>query len=320
MPRSPGLVSVKAPAKINLFLYVLDRQPDGYHRLISLMQTVGLYDRIGIRRVRARRKVVFRSTGLSLPKGQDNLVVRAARFFLDQYRIKGGVAIHLEKKIPVSAGLGGGSSDAAGTIRALYQLWGVQAAMAERFRLGRRVGSDVPFFLSGASALVEETGERIRPVKSIGPGWAVLVNPNQSVSTTWAFKTLDEIRFKRGSRRLDPDKKIRLTWMEKRNKIRAQLRLTFQLKKLSPYLHNDLEEATCEAYPVVAFVKERLRCVGARGVLMSGSGPTVYGLFHQSYPAHRAARVLRMEHPDWRVWAVRILERRTPLIRGSSNG
>jgi 4-diphosphocytidyl-2-C-methyl-D-erythritol kinase len=319
MSPSAKRTTLRVPAKVNLFLFVQERLPDGYHRLFSLMQTVGLYDRLDLRVTPGRRGIVFTSSGLPLPSGPDNLVVRAARLLLRRYKFRHGLAIHLEKRIPVSAGLGGGSSDAAATLRGLCRLFGIRPGPGELNGLARTIGSDVPFFLAGSAAFVEGTGERVRPLQPTGGGWLVLVNTGVNVSTAWAYRELDRLRLRK--KRMNPErfKKLWLTSIKKQNKISADFRSTFQLKKLSPYLHNDLEEATQRSYPVIGVVKERLRRLGAAGVLMSGSGPTVFGLFFNPQRARQAARTLRRERPDWGVWAVRVLSRGSSSIRRSSN-
>lgn len=317
---APGSLSIKAPAKINLFLYVLDRKRDGYHRILSRMQTVGIWDRVSLRVVPGPRRVFLDVNPAESPGGRDNLVFRAAGLFLKHYGIRRGVRIRLEKQIPIAAGLGGGSSDAAATLRGLHRLFGIAPVESELMRLGLRLGSDVPFFLSAASALVEGTGETIRRVRPVDPAWAVLVNPGFPVSTAWAYRQWDRNRRERAVLPPPHVQKMGLTLAKRQNKINRDSRLAFQLKKLSPTLHNDLEECTRRAHPVIGIVKARLRVLGARGVLMSGSGPTVFGLFHQSRSANRAAAALRRDRRDWGVWAVRLLVRRSSLIRRSSNG
>ena len=269
-----GFISLRAAAKINLFLHILDRLPDGYHRIFSLMQMVGLYDQIQLKRIRGRQRIGFSSTGFSIPKGSENLAVKAARIFLDHYAIRGGVEIKLHNRIPVSAGLGGGSSDAAATLRGLCRLLGKRPEKQELIILARTIGSDVPFFLSGPSALVQGTGEDVRAIRPVGQRWVVLVNSGGSVSTAWAYKEWDKMETERRPRDPGPGLKFWLTLAKNQNKISADSRLTFQLAKLPPTLHNDLEEAAERFYPVIGTVKERLHRLGAEGILMSGSGPT----------------------------------------------
>ena len=310
MKSSDSLISLRAPAKINLFLHVLDRQPDGYHRVFSLMQMVGLYDQVCVRRTKAHKGIRLSVTGLPAPKGEDNLVVKAALAYLHRFDLKGGLEIKLHKQIPLSAGLGGGSSDAAATLAALGRLWPFTPPTVELMTLARFIGSDVPFFLSGPSGLVCATGEEIHPIRLVGEGWVVLVHVNIPVSTAQVYQRLDETRAKQERRGPVPHKKLWLTLAENQNKITPGLRSTFQLAKLSPYLHNDLERIALETYPVMGAIKRHLRRLGAAGVSMSGSGPTVFGLFLHLEKAQRAAQTLRQEHKDWEVWMAKVLKRR----------
>jgi 4-diphosphocytidyl-2-C-methyl-D-erythritol kinase len=308
--RSPmSRISLRAPAKINLFLHILSRQSDGYHRIFSLMQMVGLYDRIDFRKIPARKEIKLQVKGLPVSSGEDNLIVQAARTFLKQYDVPGGVEITLSKRIPVSAGLGGGSSDAAATLRALSLLWGIHPSITELVMLGRSIGSDVPFFFYGPAALVRATGEEILPLKIEGEGWIVMVNIGMQISTAWAYHRLDLLRSNRKHSRPLPHEKFWLTLLKDQNKIASRSKITFQFAKLPSHLHNDLEEVM-EAYPVVGAIKDRLRCLGADGVLMSGSGPTVFGLFSKYDSALRVARTLRQEQKDWKVGVAKILKRR----------
>jgi 4-diphosphocytidyl-2-C-methyl-D-erythritol kinase len=303
-------IRVRAPAKINLCLFVLNRQPDGYHRIFSLMQTVGLYDEIDLRRIASGRRVELSVTGLPIPAGDDNLAVRAARAYLDRYRPGGGVEIRLLKRIPAAAGLGGGSSDAASVLNGLGRLWGLRPPREDLVRLGRSLGSDVPFFLDGPAALVQGTGETVIPVNCREAAWAVLVKPDLSVSTRWAYQKLDEARSRRDVSTLSHHEKFWLTWAGNRNKILADSSAAFQLKELPPYLHNDLETVTGGVHPIIGFIKDRLRLLGAHGALMSGSGPTVFGLFTEPGTAARAARQLRSEDRSLAIWVVRVLRRK----------
>lgn len=309
MPNSrPDPIRLLAPAKINLFLHVLDRQPDGYHRIFSLMQMVGLYDQIWIRKTSSSGGIRLSVTGLPAPEGKQNLVVQAAQACFERYHLKGGLEIKLHKQIPISAGLGGGSSDAAAALSALGRLWSFKPPTVELMTLARFIGSDVPFFLSGPSGLVCATGEEVHPIRLVGEGWVVLVHVNIPVSTAQVYQRLDEARAGQGGRGSVPHEKLWLTLAENRNKITS--RSTFRLAKLPPYLHNDLERIALETYPVMGAIKRQLCRLGAAGVSMSGSGPTVFGLFLHFEKAQRAAKTLRQEHRDWKVWVAKVLKRR----------
>lgn len=311
-------IRLLAPAKINLFLHVLDRQPDGCHRVFSLMQMVGLYDRVCVRRTKAHKGIRLSVTGLPVPEGEDNLMVKAARAYLSRFDLEEGLEIKLHKQIPLSAGLGGGSSDAAATLSALSRLWSFKPPTDELMTLARFIGSDVPFFLSGPSALVQATGEEVHPIRLVGEGWVVLVHVGILISTAQAYQRLDEARAGQGDLGSVPHEKLWLTLAENHNKITPGSGSTFQLAKLPPYLHNDLERIALETYPVIDAIKRRLCRLGAAGVSMSGSGPTVFGLFLHLEKAQRAAQTLRQEHKDWEVWVARVLKRK--LFRSIGDG
>ena len=195
-----------------------------------MMQMVGLYDQIDFCRIPARKEVRLQVKGLPVSSGEDNLIVQAARAYLKRYDVRGGVKITLSKQIPVSAGLGGGSSDAAATLKALCLLWGIRPATAELVTLGRSIGSDVPFFFYGPTALVRATGEEVLPLKLEGEGWIVMVNNGIQISTGWAYHKLDQLRSKQRDSRPPQAEKFWLTLLKEQNKINAQSEITFQLE------------------------------------------------------------------------------------------
>jgi 4-diphosphocytidyl-2-C-methyl-D-erythritol kinase len=318
-------VTVRAPAKINLTLYVLDRQVSGYHRILSLMQMVNLQDRLKLTRRPKGDGIRVVTTCRDLPWGRKNLIVQAARAFQKRYGIHAGLRIDLDKKIPIGAGLGGGSSDAAATLYGLCRLFRVPPARTELAALGLTLGSDIPFFFSGATAWVTGIGDEIHPTRLERRLWAVLVHPGFKVSTAWAYSELDRIRPKAPSRLVRYPKKIRLTLGRKRHKISSRKTQAFQRTKRSLSLHNDLELITIGRYPVIEMIKERLSALGAEGVLMSGSGSTVFGLFSKEASARSAASVLRRmrgrssRNRCWTVNVARLLKR-PPWLSERWNG
>lgn len=304
-------VTVRAPAKINLLLYVLERQSTGYHRILSLMQMVNLHDRLILMRRPARDGIRIVTRARTLPLGKDNLITRAARAFMKHYGVRTGLRIELDKKIPIGAGLGGGSSDAAATLYGLCRLYRITPARAELAALGQALGSDLSFFFGGPTAWVSGIGDEIYPVRLGGDLWVVLVNPGFEVSTAWVYSELDRVRAGVPAPPRTFLKKIRLTLDRNRNKILSRKSKTFPLTKRSFSLHNDLEVITIRRYPVIETIKERLRSLGAKGVLMSGSGPTVFGLFTDGPSARSAASVLRRASKAGRLdrnggWTIRL--------------
>lgn len=281
MNRPEGSIVIKAPAKINLLLEVLGRRPDGYHDIRSIMQQVDLCDLTQIHPV--NHGIHLSCEGYNLPEREENLVYKAALLLAEKATSKCGVAIHLQKRIPVAAGLGGGSSDAAAALRELNKIWGIGLSPAELMYLGRSLGADIPFFLFGTEALATGSGEVLQNLPSPLPGWTyVLVNPRFPVSAGWAYQSL----------------KLELT----RPKTGITIKQIFDnINPVASWLHNDLEAPVALKYPVIQIIKEILRQLGAEGALMSGSGPTVFGIFSSRVSAERAADTIRSKYP-WDVF------------------
>ncbi len=272
---------ILAPAKVNLCLHVLGRRSDGYHDLAMLMQRVALYDRLTIELAPGDRVTVF-CPGCELADNQPNIAERAARKLLAYAGLQRDVSIRITKQIPVAAGLGGGSSDAAAVLLALDELLELELPRAELLQLGVQLGADVPFFLYGQTAWATGVGDRLRPWPGLPPLWLVLVNPGIAVSTASVFRNL------------------RLTHPGPIAKLPGFPAETSALVRL---LHNDLEAVTCQKYPVITTIKEQLVACGARGALMSGSGSTVFGLFDDRNSAAKAAGQLA-ENTGWWVRVV----------------
>jgi 4-diphosphocytidyl-2-C-methyl-D-erythritol kinase len=272
-----ALKTVFAPAKVNLCLHVLGRRDDGYHELAMLMQRIALFDRLDIELV-AGNDVTVVCPGLELADGEQNIVEKAVRLFLAHVALKQGVSVVMEKKIPAAAGLGGGSSDAAAVLQTLNQLLGSGLSRSELMGLGLSLGADVPFFLYGQTAWATGVGECLQPWPGLPPITMVLVNPGLPVSTPWAFRNL-------GLTRSRPIARIP--------------RFPERVSDLVCLLHNDLEVVTCQHYPVITAIKERLIACGAKGALMSGSGATVFGVFDDRCRAEQAAQALSTETSWW---------------------
>ena len=214
---SPSEITVFAPAKINLILRILDRRPDGFHNLWSIMQTVALEDEVQIRLCPSRQGIHLSCDVGQLAADQSNLVYRAADAVLERARSSIGLEIELRKRIPMGAGLGGGSSDAAATIVGLNRLLRLGWSSLEMADVGQSLGSDVPFFLFAPSALVAGRGETVRPVVVEGARWVVLANPGFGVNTKWAYQELAASRM--GVRPLSPaqcelDRQSRVSWSQ----------------------------------------------------------------------------------------------------------
>lgn len=273
--------TILAPAKINLCLHVLGKRPDGYHDLLMLMQRVSLYDRIDLTLTR-EEGVRVHCDGLVLAAGEENIASRAARRMLDLAGSPSGIEIVISKTIPVAAGLGGGSSDAAAVLSGLNEALGLELSREELMREGVKLGADVPFFLYESAAWARGIGDLLSPAPKLPDVTYVLVNPGIAVATAWVYQNLQ------------------LTSTRQVDKL-PQFSAT--VPSLIGQLHNDLEPVTIGRFPVIAQVKERLLEAGAEGALMSGSGATVFGVFADKVEAERAADKLKGES-GWRVFVV----------------
>jgi 4-diphosphocytidyl-2-C-methyl-D-erythritol kinase len=268
--------TVLAPAKVNLCLHVLGKRSDGYHELAMLMQRIALFDRLNIELV-AGERISVQCPGLALQKGEQNIVEKAARMLLEHVNIKQGISIVIQKNIPAAAGLGGGSSDAAAVLEALDEMLDLRLPVGELTSLGRRLGADVPFFFYKKTAWATGVGDRFEAWPGLPPIWLVLVNPGVAVSTAAIFQNL-------GLTCSGPIARIP--------------RFPVGTSGLVRLLHNDLEVVTCQQHPEITAIKERLIAGGASGALMTGSGPTVFGVFDEHAGAERVARMLSSE-TDW---------------------
>lgn len=272
---------LNAPAKINWFLSVLGKREDGYHNISSLMQCISIYDNLTFEQADTIEVV----SDLDIPPG-DNLVYKAASFLKQYTSYKKGAKIALHKNIPVSAGLGGGSSDAAYTLSGLNRIWGLGLSNRELSTIGAEIGSDVPFFLNSSFAFVEGKGEKITPLKLNNPAIVLLlVKPSISVSTAWAYAYFDKLNIGE------------LTKKTVDIKLFCQAFLNRDLASLRATLNNDLEKVVIERYPVVGEIKEKLLNNGAIISLMTGSGPTVFSIFESKKAALTAAEKLGFN--DW---------------------
>jgi 4-diphosphocytidyl-2-C-methyl-D-erythritol kinase len=271
---SPSEITVFAPAKINLILRILDRRPDGFHNLWSVMQTVALDDEVQITLCTDRRDIRLKCDTAQLAADQSNLVYRAATEMLARAQQSIGLDIELRKRIPMGAGLGGGSSDAAATIIGLNHLLQLKWSPAQMADAGKSLGSDVPFFLFAPSACVAGRGEAVRPVVVEGARWVVLVNPGFGVNTKWAYQELAATRSTVAPLSVAQhalDRQSRIDW--------AQLRAAAE---------NDFEAPVFAAHGELREIKRSLQAHGAEIALLSGSGATVFGVFADEARARSA--------------------------------
>lgn len=262
------------PAKVNLILRIFDRLPNGCHALWSFMQTIGVADELTIRVTDAFAGIRLDCSAQALSASTDNLAYRAADLVLRRAGVAMGVDLKLVKGIPVEAGLGGGSSDAAATILGLNRLLGLGWTNGEMAALGQTLGSDVPFFIQAPTAVVHGWGQRIIPKSLEDVRWIVLVNPGFPINTGQAYRRLDEMR------RTGPPLPEALKSVERAPSV--------SWSRILALMENDFEATTFVDYPVLADVKKTLLGMGAEGALLSGSGATLFGVFREQAEAIRA--------------------------------
>ena len=269
------MLKIEGKAKINLTLDILGKRPDGYHEVSMIMQSIALHDTLSLEKMREGIGLTINVPWMKAD--ESNLVWKAAALVKERCGLKGGVNIRLTKRIPVAAGLAGGSADAAAVLRGMDRLYGLRLSDEELCALGAELGSDIPFCLMGGTMLSTGRGEVLRRLKGMPTAWVVLAKPRVSVSTAWAYQNYDE----QGAER-HPDNEM----VEK--KIISQ-----DLKAMAPLLCNVLESVTIKKYEVIERYKQLMMEKGALVSMMSGSGPTVFGLTVKKSEALRIAGFLR---------------------------
>ena len=266
----------RAYAKINLGLDVLRRRPDGYHEVKMVMQTVDIYDDLFLEKTE-KPGVELQIEGSELTAGKDNRICRAAELFMEEKGIAGGVKIRLVKRIPIAAGMAGGSSDAAATLRGMNELWETGCSAQELQKLGVRLGADIPYCVVGGTMLSEGIGEILTPLPAPPECVLLIAKPEISVSTKFVYENLHADTLKSHP---DIDGMVEA--------IRRG-----QLEGITERMGNVLETVTTKTYPVIEEIKTVMKEKGAENALMSGSGPTVFGIFGQKEQAEAAAAILR---------------------------
>jgi 4-diphosphocytidyl-2-C-methyl-D-erythritol kinase len=289
-------LQLSAAAKVNLALEVLTRRPDGYHEIATVMQTVDLSDRLVIEDADT---IEIHTTAAGVPADERNLAYRAAAALRQAAGASRGARITLDKHIPVAAGLGGGSTDAAAVLVGLDRLWGLDWPSERLYEVAVGLGMDVPFFLRGGAALATGRGEQLAPLGSAALA-LVLVNPRFAVSTAETYGRVTPAMYSDGTRVRDA----------------AGALETRRASRVAASLHNGLEPAARRAYPQIGQMQAALLAAGALGTVMSGSGPTVFGVA-RSWEQARQIRG-RLVRGSWECWAVRTL--RGPAIRIRGDG
>lgn len=266
-------LNLLAPAKINLFLEVLGQRPNGYHAIETVMQTVSLYDRLAIKEI-AKGGIEIFSNHSSVPLNKTNLVYQAAALIKQRYAIKQGVRIFINKRIPIGAGLGGGSSDAATTLMGLNKLWRLGLSHTELTILAGCLGSDVPFFIRGGTALCQGRGEIVFPIACKKKYYYLIILPDQVVSSTQCRIPLGipTSKIYRNLKKSDLTKKV------PNINIFINTLLAGEVKQLGIRLFNRLEQVVFRCYPQLRVLDKILEKTGFAGVVVSGSGSSMVGL------------------------------------------
>ena len=269
-------LTLAAPAKINYLLDVIRKRPDGYHDLRMIMQRVNLCDEITLT-LADTPGITVTCNSANAPDGPENIAWKAARVMLDRSGSSGGVTIHISKNIPVAAGLGGGSSDAATVLMGMNTLLDMNLPEQELMQIGTKLGADVPFFIFKKPALAEGIGDRLTPLPDMPMCWIVLVNPGVHVSTAWVYRSLQ---------------------LTNRRELNKLPRFFSSVEQVVSIMSNDLETVTIPAFPVIDAIKSRLVALGAVGSMMSGSGSTVFGVF-KDFDVAEAARIEIARDSGW---------------------
>ena len=272
-------IQLKALAKINLGLDVLRRREDGYHEVKMIMQTISLHDDLEIRRIKTP-EIQVKTNLYYLPTNENNLVYKAAKLLMDEFGIKEGVAIQLKKRIPVAAGMAGGSTDGAAVLWGMNQMYGLGLSRQELMERGVKLGADVPYCVQRGMALAEGIGERLSVLPSMPKCTILIAKPGISVSTKFVYENLHANDLKPEQH---PDVDRMIEAMKEKN-----------LDLLCERMGNVLETVTIPAYPVIQEIKEHMMACGAAGAMMSGSGPTVFGIFHSPVQAKAAMKDLKV--------------------------
>lgn len=255
-------IRLKARAKINLGLDVLEKREDGYHEVRMVMQTIGIYDRLILTKI-PEEEIRITSNLAFLPVNENNLIYKAIKLLKDEYHFPGGISVDLNKFIPVAAGMAGGSTDAASTMFGVNRLFGLNLSMGKMMELGVRLGADVPYCVMRGTALAEGIGEKLTRITPVPHMWILIAKPQINVSTRLVYEQLDM-----GGIQKHPDIDGIIRAIEAQDVVR-----------IAQSMGNVLENVTVPLYPVIETIKQDMLSHGAINAMMSGSGPTVFGIF-----------------------------------------
>lgn len=277
------ILKLKSPAKLNLRLDVLRKRGDGYHDLRMLNSAISIYDDIELEVIERGIEIECEGDPL-VPSTEDNIVYKTSKEIMAYSNKNVGIRIKIKKRIPSGAGMGGGSSNAATVLLGLNQLLRINLSKDKLMAIALRFGADIPFFLYGSPAIATGIGENLTKIRKLPKMPLIVVTPNLSVATKSVY---EKYQVNGGKNDME------------------ELPKEFSTKKaVIKYLHNDLEQVTCKQYPVVSEIKDQLMKLGALGAQMTGSGPSVFGIFADKEKAEKVSKKLTLKEPDWRVFVV----------------
>ena len=281
-------LKLKARAKINLGLDVVRKREDGYHEVRMIMQMINLYDKITLRK-KTEPGITVTANLSYLPVNEDNLVYRAAKLLMDEFQVDGGLEIELQKYIPVAAGMAGGSTDAAAVMVGVNRIFQLGLNKKQLMERGVKIGADVPFCIMRGTALAEGIGEELTPLPAMPHCSLVIAKPKIHVSTKFVYGNL---KVRELTEHPDIDGQVQA--------LREN-----DLEQLVARMGNVLETVTIPAYPVIDEIKHTMMRYGAMGAMMSGSGPTVFGIFEKEDKAQEVCRLLKKDKAAKQVYLVR---------------
>ncbi|MDR5587738.1 MULTISPECIES: 4-(cytidine 5'-diphospho)-2-C-methyl-D-erythritol kinase [Clostridium] len=273
-------MNIKAYAKINISLDVIGKREDGYHLLKMIMQNIDLYDIVQVEKIPSG--ISLKCNKSYVPTDERNLAYKAANLFKETYNIKSGICINIEKNIPVSAGLAGGSTDAAAVLKIMNKMFNINASQQELMNLGLNLGADVPYCICGGTALCEGIGEKVTKLKPFRNKILVVVKPPFGVSTKEVYKAFDLSK---------------VIFHPKTNELISNIKKN-NIDFIANNMKNLLENVTLGRYKIISTIKEEINTCGALGSMMSGSGPTVFGFFDDMLKAQKCYEKMKEKYVD----------------------
>ena len=279
-------IEIDSYSKINLTLNILGKRRDGYHNIETIMQSINLADRIFIKEEKEGIKI--KCSHPLVPIDTQSLTYRSAEKILNRYRIKKGVKIEIDKKIPLASGMAGGSANSASILVGINKLFALNLSNKDLREIGEELGMDVPFCIQNGTALAYHRGEKVTPLPPINPPlWIIIINPGFEIPTKWAYNNIDLGQIKR-----------------EKNNTKAMLKALkeVRLEEIAKNLFNSFEELIIKKYPEIGKIKDRLIVESALGTLMSGSGPTVFGIARNKEQALKIYKKLNLDYKS--IWVV----------------